>query len=85
MSYLLLYILFNYHSNWILDVKGIKTGIYIGAIFTALGAGLRSLVSISFYFVIGGQIFCGIAQPIIMNALTKVAIRWFGPSSVTLA
>lgn len=82
MSYLFMYILVNFPSNWVLDVKGIKKGIVTGAILTLIGAGIRCLVIFNFVFAILGQIFCAIAQPFILNAPTKIAIRWFLPKNV---
>lgn len=76
---MLFYVLVNFPSNWLLDVKGIKAGILLGAILTSLGAAIRVFAFANFYFVIAGQILCAIAQPIILNATTKVAVRWFLP------
>lgn len=77
MSYMIIYVFINFPSNWVLDVKGIKKGIVIGAVFTAVGAGFRCLITSHFAFVILGQILCAIGQPFILNAPTKVAVRWF--------
>ena len=77
MCYMATYVFINFPSNWVLDVRGIKKGIVIGAIFTAIGSGFRCLISTHFAFVIVGQILCAIGQPFILNAPTKIAIRWF--------
>ena len=84
MSYMIAYIFINFPANWVLDVRGIKKGIVIGAVLTALGAGIRCLVDTSFSFVIVGQAVCAIAQPFILNAPTKIAIRWFVLEDVTM-
>ena len=82
MCYMVIYVFVNFPSNWVIDVRGVKKGIVIGAVVTSLGAAIRCLITTNFYFVIAGQILCGIAQPFILNAPTKIAVRWFLPESV---
>lgn len=82
MCYMIVYVIVNFPSNWVLDVQGIKKGMVVGAVLTALGAAIRCLITTHFAFVIVGQILCAIAQPFILNAPTKIAVRWFLPKSV---
>lgn len=82
MSYLIFFVILNFPSNWVIDVKGIKKGLVIGAALTFLGCLIRCLVRVSFAFVIIGQVFCSIAQPFILNASMKIATRWFMPKNV---
>ena len=84
MSYMIVYLFINFPSNWVLDVKGIRKGIVVGAIFTVVGAGFRCFVTTHFAFVILGQVVCAIGQPFILNAPTKIAVRWFLPKNVNL-
>ena len=79
MCYMVLYVIVNFPSNWVLDVRGIKKGIVVGAVLTAIGGAIRCLITTNFYFIIAGQILCAIAQPFILNAPTKIAVRWFLP------
>jgi fucose permease len=79
LCYMVIYVLVNFPSNWVLDVRGIKKGIVVGAVLTAVGTAIRCLVTTSFYFAIAGQVLCAIAQPFILNAPTKIAVRWFTP------
>lgn len=74
---MLVYLFINFPSNWVIDVKGISKGIVVGAVLTAVGAGIRCLITTHFAFVILGQIICAIGQPFILNAPTKIAVRWF--------
>lgn len=83
MSYLIFFVILNFPSNWVIDVKGIKKGVVIGAALTFLGCLIRCLVRVGFAFVIIGQVFCSIAQPFILNASMKIATRWFMPKNVT--
>ena len=82
MCYMVIYTFVNFPSNWVIDVRGIKKGIVVGAVVTSLGAAIRCLITYNFFFTIAGQILCGIAQPFILNAPTKIAVRWFLPESV---
>lgn len=82
MSYMLFYIFVNFPSNWVIDVKGLKKGVVIGASLTFLGCLIRCLVKVNFAFVMVGQIFCAIAQPFIINAPMKIATRWYMPQNV---
>ena len=84
MCYMIVYVFVNFPSNWVLDVKGIKKGMVFGAVLTSLGAAVRCLVSTDFSFVIVGQILCAIGQPFILNAPTKIAIRWFTSDKVKI-
>jgi hypothetical protein len=81
---MIVYLFINFPSNWVLDVKGIRKGIVIGAVFTAVGAGFRCFITTHFAFVILGQVVCAIGQPFILNAPTKIAVRWFLPKNVNL-
>ena len=81
---MVIYAFANFPSNWLLDVKGIRIGIMVGAAGTALGTALRCLVSVDFIFIIIGQVVCAIVQPVILNAPTIIAIRWFLPESVQI-
>lgn len=82
MSYMIIYVFMNFPSNWVLDVRGIRKGIVVGAVLTAVGSGFRCLISTDFSFVIIGQVLCAIGQPFILNAPTKIAVRWFMPENV---
>ncbi|CAM5999484.1 unnamed protein product [Sphagnum balticum] len=82
MLYMIMYLFVNFPSNWILDTKGIRKGVIIGAVMTALGAGIRCMVNLSFTFVVVGQVFCAIGQPFILNAPAKIATFWFKEHNV---
>ena len=56
-----------------------------GALFTATGALLR-LVDVSSYgWVFAGQLLLSVGQPLVLNASTKVAARYFPPGERTAA
>jgi hypothetical protein len=49
---------------------------------TALGAGIRCMINLSFTFVLIGQFFCAVGQPFILNAPAKIATYWFKEQNV---
>lgn len=82
MLYMIVYIPINFPSNWILDTKGIRKGVIIGAVMTALGASIRCMLNLHFIYAILGQFFCAVAQPFILNAPAKIATYWFKENNV---
>jgi len=76
-AYFVTFLLLNFPSTTIYDRYGLKTGIIIGTLFNLIGAGLKTLINSSFYFVIAGQICLGIAQPFLDNAPVVLSAQWF--------
>ena len=72
----------NFPCNWFLDNKGLKKGLLLAAFLQMLGSLIRCLVNYDFISILIGQFLCAISQPMILNATTKLAIRWFLPASV---
>ena len=56
-----------------------------GALFTAGGALLRVVDPSSYATVFAGQLVMSIGQPLVLNASTKVAARYFPPTQRTAA
>jgi len=56
-----------------------------GAIFTASGALLRLVDPTSYAWVFAGQAVMSIGQPLVLNASTKIAARYFPPEEQTTA
>ena len=56
-----------------------------GAVFTAVGAGLRVVDPSSYALVFAGQLILSIGQPFVLNASTKIAARYFPPAERTAA
>jgi len=63
--------------------NGAKLSLVVGGFLSVLGAGFKLLSLVvprkSFDGVLGGQILCGFAQPLIMNVIVKVSSNWFPP------
>jgi MFS family permease len=56
-----------------------------GAVFTAAGAALRIVHPASYAWVFAGQLVLSIGQPLVLNASTKIAARYFPPTERTAA
>ena len=56
-----------------------------GALFTAVGAIVRALDPSSYAVILTGQVIMSVGQPLVLNALTKVAARHFPEREQTTA
>ena len=72
-------ILLTMPAGIIIDRIGLKWGVWIGALFTGLGAIMRVFDPASFMVLLIGQTLIAIGQPFILNGTTKIAIVWFAP------
>jgi MFS family permease len=69
----------------LIDKKGFKYGIGLGAIFTGVFALFRLISPESFTILLISQIGISIGQPFILNGVTKLAVTWFSPKEEALA
>jgi MFS family permease len=69
----------------IIDKKGFKFGIGLGAIFTGLFSVLRLADPKSYLILLISQIGISIGQPFILNGVTKLATVWFSPKEEATA
>jgi cyanate permease len=77
MSFMIVYIFVSIPASWAIDSRGIRVGVGIGAALTGIFGLLRGLLAESYILVLVAQIGIAIGQPFILNAVTKVAARWF--------
>jgi cyanate permease len=77
MSFMVVYILVSIPASWVIDNFGIRTAVGIGAALTGVFGLMRGLVADSYTLVLVAQIGIAVGQPFILNAITKVAARWF--------
>lgn len=73
----LVQVLLTMPAGMIIDKKGFKYGVGIGALFTGIFATLRLLGPDSFTVLLISQIGIAIGQPFILNSVTKLAVTWF--------
>ncbi|TGK02669.1 MFS transporter [Leptospira langatensis] len=64
-------------ASYIIDTYGIRIGVGIGAFLTGIFSLLKGFYAHDFNIVIVSQIGLAIAQPFILNAVTKVSVQWF--------
>ena len=77
MSFMIVYLFVSIPASWVIDTYGFRVWVGIGAALTALFGLLRGLGGESYTLVLVAQIGIAAGQPFILNALTKVAARWF--------
>jgi cyanate permease len=77
MCFMIVYIVVSIPASWIIDTYGIKVGVGTGAVLTGLFGLLRGLVPSNYNLLLMAQVGIAIGQPFLLNAITKVAARWF--------
>jgi MFS family permease len=64
-------------AGMLIDRKGFKYGVGIGALFTGVFAMLRLINTESFTVLLISQIGIAIGQPFVLNGVTKLVMTWF--------
>jgi MFS family permease len=77
MSFMIAYLFLALPASWVIDTHGFRTAVGIGVVLTGVFGLLRGLVAANYTLVLIAQIGIAIGQPFILNAVTKVAARWF--------
>jgi len=77
MCFMIIYLVVSIPASWIIDTYGIRIGVGIGVVLTGIFGLLRGLVSINYNLVLLSQMGIAIGQPFLLNAITKIAARWF--------
>ena len=73
----LVQVLLSMPAGIVIDRKGFKYGVGIGALFTGLFAMLRLVNTDSFTVLLISQIGIAIGQPFVLNGVTKLVVTWF--------
>ncbi len=77
MSFMIVYIIISIPASWAIDTYGFRVAVGIGAVLTGVFGLLRGLFAPTYALVLISQIGIALGQPFILNAVTKVAARWF--------
>lgn len=77
MSFMIVYIFVSIPASWVIDTYGFRRAVSIGALLTGVFGITRALAGENYNLVLVSQIGIAVGQPFILNALTKVAARWF--------
>jgi MFS family permease len=73
----LVYVFVSIPAGMLIDKKGFKYGVGIGALFTGVFAMLRLVNTDSFTILLISQIGIAIGQPFVLNGITKLVVTWF--------
>jgi cyanate permease len=77
MSFMIVYIFVSIPASWAIDTWGIRIAVGIGAVLTGVFGLMRGLLAKDYAWVLVSQIGIAVGQPFLLNAVTKVAARWF--------
>ena len=77
MSFMIAYLAVSIPASWVIDTYGFRLAVGIGAALTGVFGLMRGLVASNYTLVLIAQVGIAIGQPFILNAVTKVAARWF--------
>jgi MFS family permease len=77
MSFMIVFILASIPASWIIDKFGIRIGVGIGAVLTGVFGLTRGFAGDNYNFLLISQIGVAVGQPFLLNAITKLAARWF--------
>jgi cyanate permease len=77
MSFMIVFIVVSIPASWVIDKYGIRIGVGAGVILTGIFGLIRGLVSDNYTLLLLSQIGIAIGQPFLLNAITKIAARWF--------
>ena len=77
MSYMIVFILMMIPASLLADKKGLRASFILGAVITAVFGVLRAFCGTNFTLVVLAQIGLAVAQPFLVNPITKLAAVWF--------
>ena len=80
MSFMIVYIIVSIPASWVIDTYGIRVGVGIGAVLTAVFGILRAVWGSNpshYTLMLVAQVGIAVGQPFVLNAITTVAARWF--------
>ncbi|GKX29992.1 hypothetical protein SH1V18_24720 [Vallitalea longa] len=77
MCYMIVYIIAAIPASILIDTKGFKISVTIGAVLSAVFGMARGIFADNYTIVVICQIGVALGQPFLVNAITKIAARWF--------
>jgi cyanate permease len=77
MCFMIVFIVVSIPASWVIDTYGIKIGVGIGAVLTGIFGMMRGMVGTDYTLLLIAQIGIAVGQPFLLNAITKLAARWF--------
>ncbi len=77
LIFMIVYVFVSIPASYVIDTRGIRLGIGIGAALLGIFGFLKGLCGSNYEMVVVSQIGIAIGQPFVLNAVTKVGVRWF--------
>lgn len=77
LVFMAVFILVSIPASWVIDTFGIRVGVGIGAMLTGAFGLMRGLLGTDYTWVLVAQIGVAVGQPFVLNAIAKIAGRWF--------
>ncbi|MGD0342902.1 MAG: MFS transporter [Bacteroidales bacterium] len=77
MCFMIVYVVVSIPASAVIDKFGIRIGIGFGTVLTGFFGLMRGLAGANYNMLLLSQIGIAIGQPFILNAITKIAARWF--------
>jgi MFS family permease len=77
MSFMVVFILLALPSAYVIDTRGFRVAVGMGAILTAVFGLARGIFASDFTIVFLSQVGIAVGQPFIIGSITKIAARWF--------
>ncbi|MFC2078053.1 MFS transporter [Candidatus Bipolaricaulota bacterium] len=85
LVFMVVFIVVSIPASWVIDTYGIRVGVGIGAVLTGVFGLLRGLFAADYTWVLAAQIgianqretVIAVGQPFVLNAIAKIAGRWF--------
>jgi MFS family permease len=79
MSFMVAFIPMSVPASWVIDSRGFRFGVGVGAALMGVCGPLRGLAGHSYPLALAATVGMAVAQPFFLNAWTKVAALWFPP------
>jgi cyanate permease len=77
MVFMIVFIFVSVPASWMIDRFGIRAAVGAGAVLTGVFGVLRGVLAPRFGWVFACQVGIAVGQPLVLNAVTTVAGRWF--------
>jgi len=77
LVFMVVFIVVSIPASWVIDTYGIRIGVGIGVVLTGVFGLLRGLLAAEYTWVLVAQIGIAVGQPFVLNAIAKIAGRWF--------
>jgi len=77
LIFMIVYLFVSIPASYVIDTWGIRIGIGIGALLLGIFGFMKGFYGASYKMIVIAQIGIAVGQPFVLNAVTKVGVRWF--------